>query len=48
VVLAGDKPKLHKSAARWTKTDLAKLEVDYQYDRFEIGNADAPAELFQG
>jgi hypothetical protein len=47
-----DKPKLNKSASKWTKTDLTKLGVDYKYDRFdkiEVGNrGDVPTELVQG
>jgi hypothetical protein len=49
---ARDKLKLSRSACRWTKTDLAKLGVDYQYDRFDeivIGNrGDVPTEFLQG
>lgn len=46
-----DKPSLNKSACLWTKTDLIKLGVDYQYDRFDeigFGNDDMPTELLQG
>lgn len=51
MVPAEDKPALSKSASKWTKTDLAKLGVDYQYDRFDdivIGKGDVPAELLHG
>jgi hypothetical protein len=44
---AGDKPKLNRSVSRWTKADLAKLAVEYQYDRFDdivIGKGDIPPE----
>jgi hypothetical protein len=48
-----DVPKLNKSASLWRKTDLAKLGVDYQYDRFDEivigrGDEDLPRELLQG
>jgi hypothetical protein len=50
--LAGLKPSLNKSACQWTKRDLAKLGVDYTYDRFDeivFGNrGDVPTELSQG
>jgi hypothetical protein len=46
-------PRLNKSASSWKKTDLAKLGVDYQYDRFDEivigkGDGDVPLELLQG
>jgi hypothetical protein len=48
-----DLPRLNNSASLWKKTDLAKLGVDYQYDRFDEivigrGDEDVPAELLQG
>ena len=48
-----DLPRLNKSACLWEKADLAKLGVDYQYDRFDEivigrGDEDVPAELLQG
>jgi hypothetical protein len=48
-----DVPKLNKSASLWRKTDLAKLGVDYHYDRFDEivigkGDEDLPRELSEG
>jgi hypothetical protein len=46
-----DELKLNKSASRWRKTDLAKLGVDYRYDRFDeivFGQDDVPPTLLQG
>jgi hypothetical protein len=46
-----DEGKLNKSASKWTKTDLAKLGVDYRHDRFDemmFGQDDVPPTLLQG
>lgn len=47
-----DTPSLNKSASKWTKADLAKLGVDYKYDRFDeiqFGkHEDVPRELLEG